>query len=163
MQELGPVRGGAPALPWRDPHAVTETQLESYIAMLERACAERPESADLRTCLGIAYAMHYDVYKAMDALETAVRIAPEHFWAQLKYAELFYRLRALSRAEREMLAALELAQTASEVHMARTHLASIRRLMREGTQKPEWTKPLYAPSLAVVAMLFVSALVWVLR
>ncbi len=49
----------------------------------------------MRTCLGMAYAMNYDVYKSMDALEDAVELDPQHFFAQLKYAELHYRLRAL--------------------------------------------------------------------
>ena len=47
----------------------------------------------------MAYAMNYEVYKSMDALEAAVALEPDHFFAQLKYAELYYRLRALIRAE----------------------------------------------------------------
>ena len=49
----------------------------------------------------MAYAMNYEVYKSMDALEHAVAAEPDHFWAQMKLAELHYRLRALECAEEE--------------------------------------------------------------
>ena len=100
---------GLPRVPWRDPHSVPPAKLAEYITMLERACEADPKSADLRTCLGMAYAMNYEVYKSMDALEAAVGLDADHFFAQLKYAELFYRLRALPRAEEETLKAVELA------------------------------------------------------
>src|SRR5437016_13225190 len=86
-------------IPWRDPHRVPPAELAAYIHTLEQACLAHPASADLRTVLGMAHAVNYDVYKSMDALEEAVSIDPANFWAQLKYAELHYRLRALIRAE----------------------------------------------------------------
>src|SRR5262245_31666047 len=76
-----------PPVPWRDPHTVPPAELQAHIQRLEQACLEQPRSADLRTCLGMAYAMNYDVYKSMDALEAATAIAPTHFWAHLKYGE----------------------------------------------------------------------------
>src|SRR6266700_5709559 len=88
-----------PPVPWRDPHTVSPAELARYIQNLELACEQNPGSADLRTCLGMAYAINYDVYKSMDALELAVETDPSHFFAQFKYAELHYRLRALVRAE----------------------------------------------------------------
>ena len=88
-------------VPWRDPHGVSPADLAAYIQQLEDACLANRESADLRTCLGVAYAVNFDVYKSMDALEDARRLDPDNFWAQLKYAELHYRLRALNRAEEE--------------------------------------------------------------
>src|SRR5258707_5661231 len=86
-------------VPWRDPHTVSPEELKGYIEFLEKACEEHPLSADLRTCLGVAHAMNYDVYKSMDALEGAVALDETHFFAPLKYSELLYRLRALERAE----------------------------------------------------------------
>src|SRR6266568_6919748 len=83
-----------PMVPWRDPQTVSPVELKGYIQKLEAACLENPRSADLRTCLGMAYAVDYDVYKSMDALEAAVAVDPTHFWAQLKCAELHFRLRA---------------------------------------------------------------------
>jgi hypothetical protein len=140
-------------VPWRDPHTVSPTELREYIGTLEKACAENPKSADLRTCLGMAYAMNYEAYKSMDVLEAAVRLDKKHFFAQLKYSELLYRLRALPRAEQETLKALNLAGNGWEMSLARKQLQEIRRLIREGTQKPEWTKSLKRPAMFLLAML----------
>ena len=152
----GPVR--VLPIPWRDPHTVEPEALAQYITFLERACVEHPDNADFRTCLGIAHAMNYDVYKSMDALEEARRIEPENFMAQLKYSELYYRLRALIRAEEETLKAVNMAGNAWELSMARKQLAEIRRLRREGTQKPAWTKPLSVPVMMLVLMTVISGI-----
>jgi hypothetical protein len=106
----------------------------------------------------MAYAMNYEVYKSMDALELAVRREPEHFFAQLKYGELHYRLRALACAERETLKAADLASNSWELSLARKQLQEIRKLMREGTQKPEWTKPLASPAWWLVAITVILSL-----
>jgi hypothetical protein len=150
------------AVPWRDPHTVEPDELRQYISMIERSCLEYPGNADLRTCLGMAHAMNYDVYRSMDALEEAREIEPENFFAQLKFSELHYRLRALERAEDETRKAVDLAGNAWELSLARKQLAEIRRLKREGTQKPEWTKPLTAPVVMLVLMTVIAGilLVW---
>jgi hypothetical protein len=152
----------SPAVPWRDPHTVSETQLAAYIGMIERACAEHPASSDLRTCLGMAYAMNFDAYKSMDALEVAIELDPQNFWARMKYAELHYRLRTLPRAEEETLKALDLATQRVEFELARCQLREIRRLMREGTQHPAWTRPLTSPAIALLMIMaaVTVAMVW---
>jgi hypothetical protein len=150
-------------LPWRDPHTVSPEELRDHIGVLERACQENPKSADLRTCLGIAHAMNYDAYKSMDALEMAVKLDGTHFFAQLKYSELLYRLRALPRAEQETLKAVHLAGNGWELSLARKQLQEIRRLINEGTQKPEWNKSLKRPAMILmILMVFASLLmkVW---
>src|SRR5712691_5067892 len=80
-----------PSVSWRDPHTVSPEDISACIQRLERACLAEPRSADLRTCLGMAYAVNYEVDKSMDTLEAAVAIDPDNFWAQLKYSELHYR------------------------------------------------------------------------
>jgi tetratricopeptide (TPR) repeat protein len=147
-----------PPVPWRDPHSVAPEELAEYIGMLERKCIENPDNADLRTCLGMALAMNFDVYRSMDALEEARRIEPDNFWAQMKYSELYYRLRALERAEEETRKAVDLAGSAWELSLARRQLSEIRRLKREGTQKPAWTKPLAAPALMVALMVLICGI-----
>ena len=156
LTQAQPVR--LPAVPWRDPYTVSPGDLAAYIRNLELACEQNPGSADLRTCLGMAHAMNYDVYKSMDALGAAVGLDPDSFWAQLKFSELYYRLRALVRAETETLKAVELATNAWELSLARKQLQEIRRLMRDGTQKPEWTKPLTTPALVLMLMTIVLSL-----
>ena len=142
-----------PPVPWRDPHTVPPESLADYIQTLEAACLEHPRSAELRTCLGMAYAVNYDVYKSMDALELAVSIDPTHFWARLKYGELQYRLRVLIVAEKETAKALELAENGWQLSLARKQLQEIRRLNREGTRNVAWDKPLTIPVLTLVAMM----------
>jgi|ERR1051326_4130378 hypothetical protein len=149
-------------VPWRDPHTVSPEQLKEYIGFLERACEEHPNSADLKTCLGMAHAMNYDVYKSMDALEAAVRLDETHFFAQLKYSELLYRLRALERAESETIKALDLAGNGWELSLARKQLQDIRQKRREGTQKPEWNKPLKAPTIGALVLMTILGLVAVI-
>jgi len=138
---------------WRDPQTISPEELASSIQRLESAVEANPHSSDLRTCLGMAYAMNFDVYKSLDALTIATELNPESFWAQMKYSEWHYRLRALPKAEAETLKALELATNGGDAFVARKQLQEIRRLIREGTQKPAWTKPLLPP-LLVCLLLF---------
>src|SRR5436305_815377 len=117
-----------PALPWRDVHTVPRLDLAAYIRELERACAESPASPALWTRLGMAHAVNYDVTKSMAALETAADVDPSHFWARLKIGELHYRLRALDCAEDETVKALDLAENAIQLSIARKQLREIRAL-----------------------------------
>lgn len=157
-----PPQSSLPAIPWRDPHDVPTAELSVYIARLECACLEHPTSVDLRTCLGMAHAMNYDVYRSLDALEDALAIDRTNFWAQMKYAELHYRLRTLVRAEQETLKALELADTPAQFGMARRQLQEIRRLAREGARNITFDKPLGRPALALVLLIVAlcGAMLW---
>jgi hypothetical protein len=152
-------RGDAlPPVPWRDPHGVSPVDLAVYIQQLEEACLAHPQSADLRTCLGMAHAVNHDVYKSMDALEDARAVDPENFWAQLKYAELHYRLRALNKAEEETRRAAELAANPLQLMLARKQMKDIRELKHTAVRNVHWTKPLTVPTLmfsAMVAAVFV--------
>ena len=145
--------GRLPLLPWRDPHSVPPEMLAEFIASLAEACALHPENTDMRTCLGIAHAMNYDVYRSMDALEEARRIDPENFFAQLKFSELYYRLRVMDRAEQETVAALNLARNHGELSVARRQLVEIRKLRNDGLERPRWTKPLLAPAITLLLLL----------
>ncbi len=156
----GPSVTQLPAMPWRDPHSVPPEKLAEVIASLNEACALNPENAELRICLGMAHAMNYDPYSSMDALDEARLLAPLNFLAQFKYAELFFRLRALERAQTETASALELAGNAWELSQARHQLSEIRRLLREGTQKPTFTKSLKVPVIGLGLMLAVVSIIF---
>lgn len=160
--QLEPRLQSLPPVPWRDPHTVLPEDLAVYIQRLEEACLEQPQSADLRTCLGMAYAVNYDVYKSMDALEAATTLDPGNFWAQLKYGELHYRLRTLVRAEEETRKALDLAGNAWQLAIARRQLQEIRSLNRASTRNVTWDKPLTVPALVLSAMLLLlfTTMLW---
>jgi tetratricopeptide (TPR) repeat protein len=146
-------QGPLALLAWRDPHTVPPEALVASIETLKRACAAEPRSADLRTCLGVAYAMNHRVDEAMESLEAAVSLAPNSFWPQLKYAELHYRLRVLNKAETETISALNLATNAWQLTIARKQLQDIRTLKHACVRNVEWSKPLTAPALVLTAML----------
>ena len=158
---LVPTSSSVPSVPWRDPHDVAPGELTAYIRHLERACVENPRSADLRTCLGMAHAVNYDVDKSMQALEDARTIEPDNFWAQLKYAELHYRLRLLDRAEEETRHAAELAASPLQLTLARKQIQEIRTLKHGCVRNVHWTKPLTVPALLLslgIAAIFVVML-----
>ena len=70
------------ARPLARPANIPPGELTAYIQHLEAACLENPRSADLRTCLGMAHAVNYDVDRSMAALEDARAVNPDNFWAQ---------------------------------------------------------------------------------
>jgi tetratricopeptide (TPR) repeat protein len=150
---LQPPLHGLPPVPWRDPHTVPVAALTAYIQQLEQACLDNLRSADLRTCLAMAYAVNYDVYKSMDALEAAIALDPENFWAQLKYGELHYRLRTLTRAEEETRKALNLARNGWQLSLARKQLQEVRQLTHTSVRNVTWNKPLAAPTIVLSLML----------
>jgi hypothetical protein len=150
-----------PPVPWRDPHNIAPRELTAYIEHLERACLENPRSADLRTCLGMAHAVNYDVQKSLDALEDARTVDPDNFWAQLKYAELHYRLRVLDKAEVETRRAADLAASPIQLVLARKQMQEIRTLKQSCVRNVHWTKPLTIPALVLsfgIAVIFVVML-----
>jgi tetratricopeptide (TPR) repeat protein len=151
-----------PVLPWRDMRTVPRREIIAHIDRLEQACLANPQSADLRTCLGMAYAVNHDVYKCGDALEAALTIDPDHFWARLKYGELHYRLRALQRAEEETLASLDLAETSLQFALARRQLHEIRGLLHASVRNVAWTKPLTGPAFVLSGMmvLLFAVMLW---
>jgi tetratricopeptide (TPR) repeat protein len=159
---IQPLVQGPLPVPWRDPHGIARTDLAAYIAQLEAACLANPQSADLRTCLGVAHAVNFDVYKSMDALEDARRLEPDNFWAQLKYGELHYRLRALNRAEEETRRAADLATTPLQLALARQQMKDIRALLHACVRNVHWTKPLTVPALTLSAMIVLMfvAMMW---
>ena len=152
-----------PMVPWRDPHTVSPEVVSGYIQKIEQACLDNPRSADLRTCLGMAYAVNYEINKSMDALETATQLEPDNFWAQLKLAELHYRLRTLVVAERETSRAVDLARNGWQLAIARKQLNTIRQLRHQGTRDVTLDKPLMAPTLVVSGMIALAFMVMMWR
>ena len=151
------------SVPWRDPHVVPPTELATYIGALEQACLDNPQSADLRTVLGMAHAVNHDVPRSMEALEIAMSLEPDNFWASLKYAELHYRLRALNRAEELTTTALNLATNGWQLSLARKQLQEVRMLKRNSIRNLSWRMPIAGPVLALSATLLVVAIAFMWR
>ena len=82
---------------------------------------------------------------------------PDHFWAQLKYGELQYRLRVLMHAEATTLKAETLADNPWQLSLARKQLKEIRKLtggksLQPGLVKPARLVPALLVSLIVVVV-----------
>jgi hypothetical protein len=155
------LRGESPfaALSHRDLTLASPAELAQTIGELELACLEHPKSAALWTCLGMAYAVNYDVAKSIQALETATEAEPDHFWAQLKHGELQYRLRVLMHAEATTLKAETLAENPWQLSLARKQLKEIRKLTGGKSLQPGLVKPKrLVPALLFSAALFVVGL-----
>ena len=158
-----PIPPGSLSIPWRDPHAIPPRELEAYIGALEQACLDEPRSAELRTVLGMAHDVNYDVPKSMEELEIAVELEPDNFLASLKYAELHYRLRALNRAEALTIAALNLATNGWQLSLARKQLQEVRTLKRSCTRNLAWKMPVVGPLVAIGATLVLVAVAFMWR
>lgn len=150
---------GIPAQLWRDPHTVPVEQRQFAIQRLEKAVEANPNSADLRTCLALVHAINYDPHSSLSCLEKAVELDPTHFFAQLKLAELWYRLRALPRAEEEAKKALNLAQSQREYQMSRALLQEIRKLQNNSWARPTWDKPMLPAVLSAAAAIVIALVV----
>lgn len=157
------VPAGALSVPWRDPHAIPSAELATYIGALEQACLDNPLSADLRTVLGMAHAVNYDVPRSMEALEVAVSLEPDNFWASYKYAELHYRLRALNRAEELTTTALNVATNGWQLSLARKQLQEVRTLKRNSTRNLSWKMPIAGPVAALIATLLAVGVAFMWR
>ena len=130
---------------------------------MEKACQDNPESADMRTCLGMAYAMNYDAYKSMDTLETAVKLDETHFFAQLKLRPSYGTGcgDCNARSRRPSKRSNWRGTPGSFPWLASNCRLSVE-LMRNGTQKPEWNKPLRTPSLVLMGLMVVLSVVRVI-
>jgi cytochrome c-type biogenesis protein CcmH/NrfG len=117
--------------------------LRSYIAALERACGAEPESADLHTCLGVAYAADKHYGRAKEAFDRAVELNPAHFFAHLRYAELLIARGHLRAAEQRAKMAEAAARTRSQRSMSRRLLAAVRNAR---TAAPEPARNLPVPA-----------------
>jgi tetratricopeptide (TPR) repeat protein len=152
--EIATTTNNALALPhWRDPQGVPLEVRRNNVAALERACLENPNSPDLQACLAMAHAVNFDSYKSINALETALQLDPNHYFAQLKLGEIWWRLRALTPAEEATIKALNLAKNQDEYQVARAQLKTIRAQVQNSAMRPTWgSKSLLTPALMVLGI-----------
>ena len=93
------------------------------------------------------------------SVRSAYSVDGTNFWAQMKYAELHYRLRAMRVAEQETLKAIELAQNHWQLGVARRQMQEIRRFTCEGARDVTSTKSLVPPTIALSLILLVTFVV----
>lgn len=95
---------------------VRQGQLEGALQQLQAIVADSPDHAEAYRLLGLAYWIDEQSGKSIDALRSAIRLAPADERARVVLAEVLASDRRLAEAERELMQALEGASRAGRVH-----------------------------------------------
>jgi Tfp pilus assembly protein PilF len=96
---------------------------EDAARFLNQAVIGAPESVDALLALGIAYTSLLKVPEAFEALEKAISLAPENFYAHFRLAQLYLRVGVPSKGREELECAMELSTSPEQRRMVREMLA----------------------------------------
>ena len=118
-----------------DPYLLEKDERASLVSQLRECVAQFPEVSELRVLLGMALCVNLDAQAAIEELRESVHLAPNSFIAQLKFGELWMRLRVVDQAEEHTRQAGLLAQNLAQSELARRQAASIRTMKREGIER----------------------------
>ena len=125
-----------------DPYLLEKEERSSLVSQLRNCVAQFPEVSELRVLLGMALCVNFDAQAAIEELRQSVRLAPDSFIAQLKFGELWMRLRVIDQAEEHTMLAAKLARNLAQSEMARRQASSIRTMKREGIERGGYGTPL---------------------
>jgi tetratricopeptide (TPR) repeat protein len=125
-----------------DPYLLEKEERASLVSQLRESVAEFPDVSELRVLLGMALCVNFDAQAAIEELRESIRLAPDSFIAQLKFGELWMRLRVIDQAEEHTLLAAKLARNLAQSDMARRQASSIRTMKREGIERGGYGTPL---------------------
>lgn len=118
-----------------DPYLLEKEERASLVSQLRECVAQFPDVSELRVLLGMALCVNFDAQAAIEELRESVRLSPDSFIAQLKFGELWMRLRVIDQAEEHTLLAAKLARNLAQSEMARRQASSIRTMKREGIER----------------------------
>ena len=82
-----------------DPYPLEKEERAGLVSQLRECVAQFPDVSELRVLLGMALCVNFDGQSAIEELRESVRLAPDSFIAQLKFGELWMRLRVIDQAE----------------------------------------------------------------
>ena len=125
-----------------DPYLLEKEERASLVSQLRECVAQFPDVSELRVLLGMALCVNFDAQAAIEELRESVRLAPDSFIAQLKFGELWMRLRVMDQAEEHTLLAAKLARNLAQSEMARRQASSLRTMRREGIERGGYGTPL---------------------
>jgi len=134
-----PIVRDAHGLLVRGIEALERDRIEEAIVLLRQAVALDGRSFFGHLALGIALTKGLEIPAAEQALETAVSLEPENFYAHLRSAELYHRIGVPGRANEELRAALNFARTAEEKKIARDLLAAEKRREPRRAWRPDFS------------------------
>jgi len=117
-RSVHPVEDTSAAMLRQAHHLLVTGNVSEAIPLLERLRAEHPERTALRAYLGVAYLRAARVIEAQEAIETALRLAPDDFTCRMAQGEFFARLGFYDKAVTQLDQALELATPGNEAYRA---------------------------------------------
>lgn len=125
-----------------NPYLLEKEERASLVSQLRECVAQFSDVSELRVLLGMALCVNFDAQSAIEELRESVRLAPDSFMAQLKFGELWMRLRVIDQAEEHTLLAAKLARNLAQTDMARRQASAIRTMKREGIERGGYGTPL---------------------
>ena len=131
---------------------------EKAVELLSRVVELAPQFPEARVCLGLAFALSYDIYPAIDNLEMASRLDPESFAAHFTLAQLNFKLRIPKKGYAAAERALQCVTTLEQRRMLTQLLREEKARERNGMARP-WFNKKFPKSLVYFLASGLAALV----
>ena len=132
------------------------------VAALSRSIEHAPDYTDAHVFLGLAHALSYDLYPAMDQLEAAAKLDRDSFAAHYLMAQLSFKLRTPQRGYDAAKRALQCVQTLDQRKMLTQLLREERERERNGIRRPWFNKPFGIPMLLLFGSGFAALVIAVI-
>ncbi|HSS95653.1 MAG TPA: hypothetical protein VLK33_01410 [Terriglobales bacterium] len=129
------------------------------VELLIRTVELAPHFPEARTCLGLAYALTYNIYPAIDQLEIAGRLDPQNFAAHYTLAKLNFKLRIPQKGYDAAKLALKSVTTLEQRKMLTELLKEERARERNGIARPWFNKPFSKTGLYLAGSGLAAAIV----
>lgn len=111
------------------------------IELFSRVVELAPNFPEARVCLGLAYALSYKIYPAMDHLQIAGELDPESFAAHFTLAQLNFKLRTPQKGYEAAERARKCIGTIEQRKMLTELLKEERARERSGVARPWFNTP----------------------
>ncbi len=111
------------------------------VELLTRAVELAQHFPEARICLGLAYALTYNIYPAIDQLEIAGQLDPQNFAAHFSLAQLNFKLRIPEKGYEAAKHALKCVGTLEQRRMLTELLKEERARERNGIARPATNRP----------------------
>src|SRR5438034_9954209 len=132
------------------------------VAALSRCIEHAPDFTDAHVFLGMAHALTYNIYPAIDHLETAARLDEDSFAAHFLMAQLSFKLRTPQKGYDAAKRALKCVRTLEQRKMLTQLLREERERERNGIRRPRFNKPFSIPALLLFGSGFAALVIAVI-
>ena len=132
------------------------------VAALSHSIEHAPDFTDAHVFLGMAHALTYNIYPAIDHLETAARLDEDSFAAHFLMAQLSFKLRTPQKGYDAAKRALKCVRTLEQRKMLTQLLREERERERNGIRRPRFNKPFSIPALLLFGSGFAALVIAVI-